>query len=84
MASLFHSILSQLEEKINKKSNDKEKIALLISAFLHTTITANQITIQDTTLRITAPSTVKMALILNKDKIIQALQESEIKITTVQ
>ncbi len=82
--SLFHSILSQLEEKISKKNSGNEKAALVISATLHTTITSDQITIQDATLRIKAAPTIKMAVMLNKEKVLKALNEAEIKITTIQ
>ena len=82
--SLFQSILSQLEEKISKKSNINEKAALVISTVLHTTVNADQIMIQDSTLRIKAAPTIKMAIMLNCEKIIKALQEVGIDITTIQ
>lgn len=82
--SLFHSILSQLEEKISKKNSGNEKAALIISATLHTTVTTDQITIQDTALRIKAAPTIKMAVMLNKEKVLKALNEAEIKIITIQ
>jgi uncharacterized tellurite resistance protein B-like protein len=84
MASLFHALLSQLEEKISKKNSVNEKAALIISAVLHTMITADQVTIQDTTLRIKAAPTVKMAIKLNTPKLLTALIEAGIEIKTIQ
>lgn len=81
--SLFHSILSQLEEKINKKNDQNEQIALIVGTVLHTAIIADQIAIRDTTLRIKASATVKMALMLNKEKLLKALNEAGIKITAI-
>ena len=81
--SLFQSILSELEKKISIKNTTHEKTALIVSAVLHTTITAEQIIIQDTTLRINAGPTIKMALSLNRERLIIALQEAEIPITVV-
>lgn len=84
MVSLFHSLLSQLEEKISKKNDVQEKAALIVSAILHSTITAGQITIQDTTLRIKAAPTIKMAIKLNTPKLLTALIEGGIEIKTIQ
>ena len=84
MTSLFQNLLSQLEEKISKKNSVHEKIAKIVSEVLHTTITADQITLQDTTIRIKTAPTAKMALMLNKEKIITALQKEGIDVTTIQ
>lgn len=84
MISLFQSLLSQLEEKISKKSNANEKIALVISAVLHTNITADQISLEDSILRIKALPTIKMAIMLKTKKLIETLHEAGIEVKTIQ
>jgi hypothetical protein len=82
--SLFNSILSQIQEKISKESVEHEKIAQIISQTLHTTITAEQVTMRDTTLRLKVAPTIKMTLLLQREKLLTALQDAGIKITTIQ
>jgi hypothetical protein len=84
MSSLFHTILSQLQEKISKENSQSETIATIISGIIHTTITADQITVKDTTLRIKAAPTLKMMFKLQQQKILQALQTEGFTITTIQ
>jgi len=84
MTSLFHSLLSQLEEKISAKNSVNEKVSLIITSLLHTTITADQIIIQETILRIKAAPTIKMAITLNREKIIKTLNEKGIEVTIIQ
>jgi len=82
--SLFNDILGQIEQRISKKNSIKETIADILSNQLHTTITPDQITIRDTTLNIKAAPTIKMAITLNRQKLLKALQEKEISITIIQ
>ena len=81
--SLFHSILSQLQEKISKETLETETIAAIISETIHTTITKEQIVIQKNSLRLKIPPTLKMAVMLNQKKILQNLQDKNIAITTI-
>jgi hypothetical protein len=82
--SLFNSILSQIQEKISKESVEHEKIAQIISHTLRTTITAEQIMVRDATLRLKVAPTIKMTLLLQREKLLTALQDAGIKITTIQ
>jgi hypothetical protein len=82
--SLFNSILSQIQEKISKESLEHEKIAQIITNTLHTTIIAEQITVRDTTLRLKVAPTIKMTLLLQREKLLAALQAAGIKITIIQ
>jgi len=82
--SLFHSILSQLQEKITKETTATETVATIVSEVLHTTITPAQIKVHGTTLRITAGPTIKMAIMMNKEKLLTSLQAASINITVIQ
>jgi len=81
--SLFHSILSQLEDKINKKNEQNEQIAAIVGSVLHTTIIADQVALRDTTLRIKASATVKMAVMLNNEKLLKALNNAGFDINVI-
>jgi hypothetical protein len=81
--SLFNDILSQIENRMSKKSSQQETVAAIVSTVLHTTITADQITVRDTALSIKASPTIKMAVNLNKEKILKALQDAELPIETL-
>lgn len=81
--SLFHSILSQLQAKLTKETALTETIAAVISATMGTTVTKDQLVIHGTTLRIKSSPTLKMAIALNKDKILNALKEASLPITTI-
>jgi hypothetical protein len=81
--SLFHSILSQLQEKINKETTTTESIAAIISTTIGTTITKDQITVHGSTIRIKSSPTLKMAVSLNKQKILTAIQQTHQSITTI-
>ncbi len=81
--SLFHSILSQLQEKISKETMATENVAHIISTVVGTTVTKEQITIEKNTVRIKASPTVKMALLLQQKKIIEALKENKFDINTI-
>ncbi len=82
--SLFNDILSQIENRMSKKNSQQETVASIVSTILHTTITADQITIRDTTLNIKVGPTIKMAINLNKNKLLQALQDAEVDIKNIQ
>ena len=82
--SLFHNILSQLQEKISRETNLTEAIAAIISATVGATVTKEQITVRDNTVSIKTSPTLKMAISLNKEKILNALKEANVKITTIQ
>jgi hypothetical protein len=82
--SLFNSILSQIQEKISKDSGECEKIAQVLSNTLHTTIMTDQIVVRDTTLRLKVSPTLKMTFLLQREKIIKALQDEGIFITVIQ
>jgi hypothetical protein len=80
---LFNDILSQLEQKISKNNSAKEIIADIVSTTLHTTVHPDQINVHDFNLSIKANPTIKMAMMLNKEKILKKLQEANIDIKTI-
>ncbi len=82
--SLFHDILSQLQEKIAKETANTEAAAQVISGVLHTTITKEQVSIHGTTLRLKVSPTLKMALMLQKEKLLTALRTAGFDINTIQ
>jgi SOS response regulatory protein OraA/RecX len=82
--SLFHNILSQIQEKISKESIQHETVARILSDTLHTAITADQLTFKNGVLNIKVPPTLKMAINMQKQKILQALQAEGFSITTIQ
>ncbi|MES2224795.1 MAG: hypothetical protein V4478_02290 [Patescibacteria group bacterium] len=82
--SLFHTILSQLQEKIAKETTATETVAGIVSTVLGTTIAPSQITISKTTLRLKVAPTVKMVLTLRKQKLLASLQEAGVAITEIQ
>ncbi len=82
--SLFHTILSQLQDKIAKESTSNETMARIISDVVRTTINPDQLTVKDTVLRIKAAPTLKMAITLQKQKILQQLQAEGFNIQTIQ
>jgi hypothetical protein len=82
--SLFHTILAQLQEKITKETDATEAIAGIVSEVLHTAITPNQIQVQGTTLRLKVPPTLKMTLMLRKQKLLASLQEAGVDIREIQ
>ncbi|HTH93557.1 MAG TPA: hypothetical protein VL576_03715 [Candidatus Paceibacterota bacterium] len=81
--SLFHSILSQLQEKIEKGSDQSEKIASIITSIIGTTVSKDQIVVQKTTVRVKVAPTIKMAISLKKEKILTALKEANLQIDTI-
>ncbi|GEM_PF-2117957 len=81
--SLFQDILSKLQDSYTKETTAKETIARVISDALHTTITADQITVQGTTIRIKTAPTIKMAIMLKKEKLLASLQEASLNITVI-
>ncbi len=82
--SLFHNILSQLQEKIAKETTATETIAGIVSTVLGTTVTPAQITINKTTLRLKVAPTIKMVVTLRKQKLLASLQEAGVAITEIQ
>lgn len=66
------------------ETSKNETVATLLSDILHTTITSGQITIKDTTLRIQATPTLKMAIKMKQQKIVETLQSKGFKITVIQ
>jgi hypothetical protein len=82
--SLFHSILSQLQQKIDKETTATVDIAAIVSVTLGTTIHKEQLILQGTTLRIKSTPTLKMAISLKREKILIALKAAGTTITTIQ
>lgn len=82
--SLFHNILSQIQDKMSLETGKNEAVAALLSDILHTTVTSGQITIKDTTLRIQAAPTLKMAIKMQQQKIVEVLQSKGFNITVIQ
>lgn len=82
--SLFHNILAQLQEKITKETNATETIAGIVSEVLRTTVAPSQIQVQGTTLRLKVAPTLKMTLMLRKQKLLASLQEAGVDIKNIQ
>jgi hypothetical protein len=80
---LFNDILSQLEQNISKNNSSKEIIADIVSTTLHTMVHPDQINVHDNNLNIKANPTIKMAIMLNKEKILKKLKEANIDIKTI-
>lgn len=66
------------------ETGKNEAVAALLSDILHTTVTSGQITIKDTTLRIQAAPTLKMAIKMQQQKIVEVLQSKGFNITVIQ
>lgn len=76
--SLFNSVLHALYKKINHEQVSKDKIVEIISSILKTKITPDQITVKDGVLIVTAPATIKMALLLKKEALLKELKPNGI------
>jgi hypothetical protein len=81
--SLFHSILSGLQDTFNKETAQTEELAASISGILGTTITKEQLVVKKNTLYIKVPSTLKMAIALNKEKLLIKVKEINSSITVI-
>lgn len=81
--SLFHSILSQIQEKISKETVQTDHIATIISDIIKVPISKEQIVVKGTTIKIVVTPTLKMTLLLNKEKILTKIKEINPKITSI-
>lgn len=81
--SLFHSILSQIQEKILKETSANEIAASIISTTLGTHIAKEQVSVKGTTIRITTTPTIKMAIMMKQKTLLAALQQEGFSITTI-
>ena len=81
--SLFHSILSQIQEKISKETIQTDQIAAIISGVIKIPISKEQIVIKGTSIKVQGTPTLKMTLLLHKEKILTKIKEINPTITTI-
>jgi hypothetical protein len=81
--SLFHSILSGLQDNFNKETAQTEELAKNISDILGATVTKEQLVVKKNTLYIKVPATLKMAIALNKEKLLVRVKEVNSSITAI-
>lgn len=81
--SLFHSILSQIQEKLSKETIQTDQLAVVISEVIKTPISKDQLVVRGSTLKIQGAPTLKMTILLNKEKILNKVREINTSITTI-
>lgn len=82
--SLFHDILSNLQKKFQNNQERNSEIAAIISSIINTQVSEKQLTIKKGTVYLQVPPTIKMTVLLKKEKIITACREKNIPIITLQ
>jgi hypothetical protein len=82
--SLFNTILAGIQDKIFKENISKESIVHVLEEVLHTGFTTDQIKVKDSVLIISAAPTIKMAIKLKEQILLQALKSQDIFITSIQ
>jgi hypothetical protein len=81
--SLFNTILAGIQDKIFKENVSKESIAYVLEEILHTHFTTDQIKVKDSVLTVSAAPTVKMAIKLKEQILLQTLKSQDIFITAI-
>ncbi len=82
--SFFNSILRDLQQKINSQQDYKGDIITVIKNITNVTLHVDEIiSFKQTVLTLKTAPTIKMAIILKKQKIITALQEKNITVTNI-
>ena len=81
--SLFQDILSKLEEKFKKETNRCEEIAEVLTSILGTKITGEQVIHKGTTVKLNVLPTLRMAVKMKEDRIISALKDKGIDISSI-
>lgn len=81
--SLFNTILAGIQDKIFKETHSKESIAHILEEVLHTHFTADQIKVKDSVLTVSAAPTIKMAIKLKEQILLQSLKSQDIIISSI-
>jgi hypothetical protein len=81
--SLFHSILSQIQQKISSRHADMDMVASTISSVLGVVVMADQISLRNKVLTITAQPTVKLAVRLKQQALIAALTTKGVPVSVI-
>ena len=81
--SLFKKILSDIQANFTQQENNNKHLITIINTLSGTVITTNNIKIKKGTLQLLVSPTVKMAILLKKDAILQEFKKQEISIGSI-
>lgn len=81
--SIFHDILSKLEDKFKKETNRCEEIAEVLTTVLGTKVEGEQVVHKGTIIKLNVLPTLKMAVKMKEGRIISALKDKGIDVDTI-
>ena len=81
--SLFNSLLQSIKHGFEKENNTKKEIIKTIKEIINTTIQENSLKIKDKKLTILTTPTIKMAINLKKDLILNSFKSNNIDINQI-
>lgn len=81
--SLFDSILHNLKKKIDAEHAYKDVVIECVASILHISLSKDGITLKSGVLYIQTAPPAKMAILLKKEALIEALQEKQIKVSVI-
>ncbi len=81
--SLFNSLLSKIEERLNGNQKTLDEVSSTISSIVKVSIPSNKLIIKNGTLFCNSSPTIKTELLIKKEKILNELKMKGITIHTI-
>ncbi len=80
---LFDALLGNLKQKLSQEAETKTALSAILSTTLGLTVSPEMLSIKETTLYVQGSPTIKMAINLHQERILEALKVGKFSITRV-